>query len=86
MFQSTSDSEILAHLIKKDSASSKRIEAILQALNMLEGAFAFVILTKDRLYCVRDKYGLRPLSIGVLMVAMLWHQKLVLLIFVEPPS
>lgn len=33
---------------------------------MLEGAFAFVILTKDRLYCVRDKYGLRPLSIGVL--------------------
>ena len=66
MFQSTSDSEILAHLIKKDSASSKRIEAILQALNMLEGAFAFVILTKDRLYCVRDKYGLRPLSIGVL--------------------
>ena len=66
MYQSTSDSEILAHLIKKDSASSKRIEAILQALNMLEGAFAFVILTKDRLYCVRDKYGLRPLSIGVL--------------------
>ena len=33
---------------------------------MLEGAFAFVILTKDRLYCVRDKYGLRPLSIGSL--------------------
>lgn len=66
MFQSTSDSEILAHLIKKDNIDSKRISAILQALNMLEGAFAFVILTKDRLYCVRDKYGLRPLSIGTL--------------------
>ena len=31
---------------------------------MIEGAFAFVIMTKNRLYAARDKYGLRPLSIG----------------------
>jgi amidophosphoribosyltransferase len=66
IFQSTSDSEILAHLIKKDNPDSNRTDVILRALNMIEGAFAFLIITKDRLYACRDKYGLRPLSIGKL--------------------
>lgn len=66
IFQSTSDSEILAHLIKKDSNDTHRINAILEALQMLEGGFAFVIMTKDKLYACRDKYGLRPLSIAKL--------------------
>lgn len=66
IFQSTSDSEILAHLIKKDNPETKRIDVIINALNLLEGSFAFLIVTKDRLYACRDKYGLRPLSIGKL--------------------
>jgi amidophosphoribosyltransferase len=68
LFQSTSDSEILAHLIKKDpqARSKPRIYQIINALNMIEGAFAFVIMTKNRIYACRDKYGLRPLSIGKL--------------------
>ena len=66
LFQSSSDSEILAHLIKKDSGKEDRprIESIIDALNMLEGAFAFLIMTANRIYACRDKYGLRPLSIG----------------------
>lgn len=65
LFQSTSDSELLAHLIKKDRTGAKhRIQNIVDALNMIEGAFAFLILSDKRLYCARDKYGLRPLSIG----------------------
>ncbi len=64
LFQSTSDSEILAHLIKKDSVNKPRIFAIVEALNMIEGAFAFIIMTSNRIYACRDKYGLRPLSIG----------------------
>jgi amidophosphoribosyltransferase len=63
IFQSSSDTEILAHLIKKDSRTN-RIEAIKSALNKLEGAFAFLVLTKDKLYAMRDKHGLRPLSLG----------------------
>lgn len=66
IFQSTSDSEILAHLIKKDNPGTKRVDVIINALNLLEGAFAFLIVTKDRLYACRDKYGLRPLSLGKL--------------------
>ena len=66
LFHSTSDSEILAHLIKKEHSSEHRIFAIIDALNMLEGGFAFLIMTENRLYACRDKYGLRPLSIGKL--------------------
>ncbi len=66
IFQSTSDSEILAHLIKKDWLNQSRIQVITEALNKIEGAFAFLIMTYNRIYCCRDKYGLRPLSIGVL--------------------
>jgi amidophosphoribosyltransferase len=66
LFQSTSDSEVLAHLIKKGPVerNSPRIFSIMEALNMIEGAFAFLIMTKNRIYAARDKYGLRPLSIG----------------------
>ena len=66
LFQSSSDSEILAHLIKKDPVErdTPRIFPIIEALNMIEGAFAFIIMTENRLYACRDKYGLRPLSIG----------------------
>lgn len=66
LFQSSSDSEILAHLIKKETnrPNRPRIYAIVDALNMLEGAFAFLIMTANRIYACRDKYGLRPLSIG----------------------
>ncbi len=66
LFQSSSDSEVLAHLIKKDSVDRNRprIFAIIEALNMIEGAFAFIIMTANRIYACRDKYGLRPLVLG----------------------
>ena len=68
LFQSTSDSEILAHLIKKNPNERKmpRIYPIMEALNMIEGAFAFVVMTQKRIYACRDKYGLRPLSLSKL--------------------
>jgi amidophosphoribosyltransferase len=65
IFQSTSDTEIFAHLIKKDNQTN-RTEAIKQALNQLEGAFAFLALSLHRLYIMRDKNALRPLSLGKL--------------------
>ena len=66
LFQSSSDSEVQAHLIKKETRNhtQPRIYAIDEALNMIEGAFAFLIMTANRIYAARDKYGLRPLSIG----------------------
>ncbi len=66
LFQSSSDSEILAHLIRKEDNDPHRprIDAIKEVLNMIDGAFAFLIMTRNRIYACRDKHGLRPLSIG----------------------
>lgn len=66
LFRSGSDSEIIAHLIKKGNVEEHRINNIMEALNMIEGAFAYLIMTNNRIYACRDKYGLRPLSIGKL--------------------
>lgn len=63
LFQTSTDSEILANLIKKES-SRPRIERIVSALNMMEGGFTFLIMTKNRIYATRDKYGIKPLALG----------------------
>lgn len=64
IFQGTGDSEILVHLIQKEEGTM--VYKIMQACAKLEGAFAFIIMTKDCMYAVRDKNGLRPLSIAKL--------------------
>ncbi|MDR0438093.1 MAG: amidophosphoribosyltransferase [Bacteroidales bacterium] len=64
LFHSTSDSEIFAHLVKKESDDQDRLNAIIDALNQIEGAFAFLIMTASKIYACRDKHGLRPLSLG----------------------
>lgn len=63
IFQSSSDTEILAHLLKQNKRQST-FEALERSLRMLDGAFTFVILFKDEIYACRDKNGLRPLSLG----------------------
>jgi amidophosphoribosyltransferase len=65
IFQSTSDTEILAHLIKMDFRSD-RIQAVIESLNQIEGAYSFLIMTPDKLLICRDKNGLRPLSVAKL--------------------
>ena len=65
IFRTTSDSELFAHLMKK-TKNGQRINNIKKALDRLHGAFAFLIMTKNRIYACRDKNGLRPLSIAKL--------------------
>jgi len=65
IFQTGTDSELLAHLVKKN-AGEDRIVHIVKALNMMEGGFAFVIMTPNRIYACRDKHGIKPLCIGTL--------------------
>ena len=66
IFQTRNDSELLAHLIKKGGNDEDRIFNIIEALNMMEGGFAFLIMTKNRIYAARDKYGIKPLALGKL--------------------
>ena len=64
IFSSTSDTEVLGHLIKRQEGHM--IDRICASLDKLDGAFAFLVMLEGRIYAARDKYGLRPLSIGIL--------------------
>lgn len=64
LFQTTSDSEIIAHLINRQRGTM--MDRIKESLLYLEGAFAFLLLTENALYMALDRKGLRPLSIGKL--------------------
>ncbi|MCE5274466.1 MAG: amidophosphoribosyltransferase [Syntrophaceae bacterium] len=63
IFQTTSDSEIVLHLIAR-SRHMDHVDTIMDALGQLVGAFCFVFLTPEKLIAARDPYGFRPLSIG----------------------
>ena len=62
IFFSSSDSEIILHLIQRGHGTLA--EKICGACRRMEGAFAFVVLTEHTLYAVRDANGLRPLSMA----------------------
>lgn len=66
LLRSSSDSEILGHLVHALSTGKEGLTAhsLKRALNLIDGAFSFLVLTQDRLYACRDKYGFRPLSIA----------------------
>lgn len=63
IFQTTTDSEILIHLLAR-SQKSNFIERLKDALNTIQGAFSLVILTQDKLIAARDPLGFRPLALG----------------------
>lgn len=63
LFTTFTDSELLANLIRKEN-DTNRIDYITESLNMMEGGFVFIILTRNRIYAARDKYGIKPLAIG----------------------
>jgi len=65
VFQSTSDTEVLVHLIARSPSASMR-ERIGDALRQVSGAYSLAITTKSALYAVRDPLGLRPLVLGKL--------------------
>ena len=62
IFSSTSDTEIFGHLLVR--ASGSFIDRICNSLLKLDGAFAFIIIINKALYAMRDRNGLRPLSLG----------------------
>lgn len=63
IFQTTSDTEVLAHLIKRSGFSAMK-DRVKNALTMLKGAYAFLVMTETQLMVALDPHGLRPLSIG----------------------
>jgi len=65
IFQTSSDSEVLAHLIRR-SGFPHMNDRVKNALSMLKGAYAYLIMTETELMVALDPHGLRPLSLGCL--------------------
>jgi amidophosphoribosyltransferase len=63
IFQSTSDSEVILHLIAR-SRKGRLVERFIDALGQVEGGYALVALTNKKLIGVRDPLGIRPLVLG----------------------
>ncbi|MEW5804019.1 MAG: amidophosphoribosyltransferase [bacterium] len=65
IFQSTSDSEVIVHLIAR-SRQKSFADRIIDALQKINGAYSLLFLKDDELIAVRDPYGFRPLCLGSL--------------------
>ncbi|MFP4383120.1 MAG: amidophosphoribosyltransferase [Spirochaetia bacterium] len=63
IFQTSSDTEIILHLISK-SRQNDFHSALKESLAEIEGAYSMVMLHDDSLIAVRDPMGFRPLYIG----------------------
>jgi amidophosphoribosyltransferase len=63
IFQTSSDTEVIVHLIAQ-SREQTLPDAIADALRRVEGAFSLVMISRDRIFAVRDPRGFRPLNMG----------------------
>ncbi|MDE3060078.1 MAG: amidophosphoribosyltransferase [Pseudomonadota bacterium] len=63
LFQSTSDTEVIIHLIALSKQSSVE-DRLFDALLRIEGAYSLVVMSNDMLIGVRDPLGVRPLVMG----------------------
>ncbi|MGB7335987.1 MAG: amidophosphoribosyltransferase [Salaquimonas sp.] len=63
IFHSTSDTEVILHLIAMDKATGFQ-ERLINALRRLEGAFSLVGITNKKMIGCRDPLGVRPLVLG----------------------
>ncbi|MFL2784524.1 MAG: amidophosphoribosyltransferase [Dehalococcoidia bacterium] len=64
-FESSADSEIIAHLISNAPADNWADRAS-YTMRRLQGAYSLVMMTKDQLVGMRDPLGVRPLCVGKL--------------------
>ena len=65
IFQSTSDTEVLVHLVAR-SREKGTVDRVSDALRQMQGAYSMVWLTTEELIAVRDPHGFRPLCMGIL--------------------
>ncbi|MEE9182768.1 MAG: amidophosphoribosyltransferase [candidate division NC10 bacterium] len=65
VFSSTSDTEVILHLVARSRAGTL-VDAAAEALSQLQGAYSLALMNEKQLLGVRDPRGFRPLSLGQL--------------------
>jgi amidophosphoribosyltransferase len=63
IFQTTSDTEVIIHLLAKPSHQKKK-NPLNHVLNHLQGAYSLLLLFPDRMVAARDPMGFKPLCLG----------------------
>ncbi|QKF72445.1 amidophosphoribosyltransferase [Aliarcobacter faecis] len=65
IFQTGMDTENLIHLIAKNTKDHLK-DRIIEALTRTVGAYCFIVQSRSKQFVIRDRYGIRPLSLGKL--------------------
>jgi amidophosphoribosyltransferase len=65
IFQSSSDTEVLIHLVARSKESSIE-DRIIDTLRRVKGAYSLLFMTEDTVVAARDPMGIRPLCLGIL--------------------
>lgn len=65
VFQTSIDTEVVVNLLARYNKNGIE-NSVKKVMEIIKGAFAFVIIAEDKLLGVRDSHGLRPLCIGKL--------------------
>ncbi|MCR2057178.1 amidophosphoribosyltransferase [Campylobacter helveticus] len=63
IFRTNMDTENVVHLIARSKKESLK-ERFIESLEKCVGAYCFVLASANKLYVVRDRFGVRPLSLG----------------------
>lgn len=65
VFTGNADSEVIAYKIAEERMHTGSIEeAAERVAHLLKGGFALLILSPQKLICIRDPWGLKPLCLG----------------------
>jgi len=63
IFQTSSDTEVILHLMARNPREHA-VEALMVALEQVEGAYSLLLMTDSCLVAARDPNGFRPLILG----------------------
>ncbi len=74
IFQSTIDTEVIAHLIAL-SHENATLDRLISALRRVEGSYSLLLLTDKEMIAVRDPHGFRPLVMGKLKDAFVFSSE-----------
>ncbi len=67
VFEGTADSEVIAYKIAEERMHTASIEEAAENVSkLLMGGFALLILSPQKLICIRDPWGLKPLCLGTI--------------------
>ena len=78
IFQSTSDTETIIHLVATSSYRTL-LDRFIDALKQIEGAYSLIVMTPEGVIACRDPLGIRPLVMGRLDDAIIFASETVAL-------